>query len=87
MAVVVVGILGLRMHAFLALVIGAFVVALLTPHEALRAHADQKVARAEWTVKSADKFVAKAAPARVVEEFGRTCANLGILIAMASPIS
>ncbi len=84
MAVVVVGILGLRMHAFLALVIGAFVVALLTPHEALRVHADQKVARAEWTVKSADKFVAKAAPARVVEEFGRTCANLGILIAMAT---
>ena len=38
------------------------------------------------TAKSAAKFVEKAAPARVAEEFGRTCTNLGILIAMATII-
>ena len=49
MAVVITGILVLRMHAFLALIIGAFAVSLLTPENALRAHADQRIAKAEWT--------------------------------------
>lgn len=84
MTVVITGILVLRMHAFLALIIGAFAVSLLTPEDALRAHADQKIAKAEWTTKTAEKFMARAAPARVADEFGRTCANLGILIAMAT---
>ena len=84
MAVVITGILVLRMHAFLALIIGAFAVSLLTPEDALRAHADQRIAKAEWTTKVAEKFMSKAAPARVADEFGRTCANLGILIAMAT---
>ncbi len=84
MAVVIAGILGFRMHAFLALVIGAFTVAMLTPEQSLRNYAKQRVDKTEWTAKAADKFVAKAAPARVAEEFGRTCGNLGILIAMAT---
>lgn len=84
MGVVVVGVLGMRLHAVLALVIGAFVVALLTPPQALQNLASQRVQKAEWTQKTADKFVAKSAPARVADELGRTCANLGILIAMAT---
>ena len=84
MTVVITGILVLRMHAFLALVIGAFAVALLTPADALQAYADNRIAKAEWTTKAADKFLSKAAPARVADEFGRTCTNLGILIAMAT---
>ncbi len=84
MAVVIVGILGLRMHALLALIIGAFCVAMMTPAENLAAHATAKVVKGEWTEKAKTKFLAKAAPARVAEEFGRTSANLGILIAMAT---
>ena len=47
MTVVITGILVLRMHAFLALVIGAFAVSLLTPSEALQSYADTRVAKAE----------------------------------------
>ena len=86
MLIVVGGILWLRLHAFLALVLGAFTVALLTPADALRSHAEGRVAKAEMTEKAAEKFVTKPAAARVAEEFGRTCANLGILIAMATII-
>jgi GntP family gluconate:H+ symporter len=86
MAIVVGGILALRLHAFLALVLGAFAVALLTPDTALRGYADARVAKGDMPAKSAAKFVEKAAPARVAEEFGRTCTNLGILIAMATII-
>ncbi len=86
MAIVVGGILALRMHAFLALILGAFAVALLTPDSALRAHADSRIAKNEMTAKVATKFIEKPASGRVAEEFGRTCANLGILIAMATII-
>ena len=79
-------ILWLRLHAFLALILGAFTVALLTPETALQNYADARVAKGEMTAKAAGKFVEKPASARVAEEFGRTCANLGILIAMATII-
>ena len=85
--VIVVGsILWLRLHAFLALVLGAYAVALLTPATALRDYADGRVAKGELTAKAAAKFPEKAASARVADEFGKTCANLGILIAMATII-
>lgn len=84
LAIVVGGILGLRLHAFLALVLGAYAVALFTPAEALKAHADARLAKGEMAAKAAANFPQKPAAARVAEEFGRTCANLGILIAMAA---
>ena len=86
MVIVVGGILWLRLHAFLALVLGAYCVALLTPAEALRGFAAERVAKGEISAKLAEKFPGKPAAARVAEEFGRTCANLGILIAMATII-
>ena len=42
MIVVMGGILTLRLHAFLALVLGALTVAILTPGEALESHAISK---------------------------------------------
>ena len=85
--VIVVGsILWLRLHAFLALILGAILVALLTPSAALHTYAEQRVAKGELTEKAALQFEKKPAAARVAEEFGRTCANLGILIAMATII-
>ena len=82
-AIVVGGILALRLHAFLALVLGAFAVALLTPDAALKNYAASQLQKGEFTAKAAEKFP-KAASARVAAEFGDTCAKLGLLIAMAS---
>ena len=84
MVVVLGGILWLRLHAFLALVLGAYCVALLTPAEALRSYASERTAKGEMTARNAAKFPERSAAARVAEEFGKTCANLGILIAMAA---
>lgn len=86
MGIVLGGILWLRWHPFLALVLGAVAVAVLTPSEALEAHAQRRIARGEWTAETARKFPTKPASSRVAEEFGRTCVNLGILIAMATII-
>jgi GntP family gluconate:H+ symporter len=83
MAIVVGGILWLRLHPFLAMIVAACGVAMLTPKAELQKFADGRVARGELTAKSAAAFVAKPAAARVAEEFGRTCTNLGILVAMA----
>ena len=77
------GILWLRLHPFLAMIIAAYSVAMLTPGGALRTFADARAAKGEMTAKAAAAFPEKPAASRVAEEFGRTCANLGILIAMA----
>ncbi len=84
MVIVVGSILWLRLHAFLALVLGAYCVALLTPADALRDYAGGLVVKGEMTQKAAAKFSDAPAAARVADEFGRTCASLGILIAMAA---
>src|SRR5882757_5938250 len=84
MSLVVGGILVFRVHAFFALVLGAYCVALLTPAPALHSYAGQRVAKGEFTAKTAAKFPEKTAAARVADEFGKTCANLGILIGMAA---
>ncbi len=86
MVIVVGSILWLRLHAFLALVLGAYCVALLTPADALREFAAERVAKGKISAGVAKEFPGKPAAARVAEEFGRTCANLGILIAMATII-
>ncbi len=84
MVIVLGGILVLRMHAFLALVLGAYCVALLTPAAALRQNAEMRVAKGDIGPKAAEKFIARPPAARVADEFGKTCASLGILIAMAT---
>lgn len=85
-AIVLGGILILRLHAFVALLLAALTVALLTPQTALRNFADEQVKKGDWNEKTADKFVKSTAPTRVAEGFGNTCASIGILIAMASII-
>lgn len=85
-SVVLVGILAFRMHAFLALLMAALVVALLTPRTTLEAYAQQRIDQHEWTPKKAAKFVDSTAAERVAEPFGNTVASIGILIAMASII-
>ncbi len=80
------GILLLRLHAFLALLLGALVVSLLTPAAALETYAREQVAQETWTEEAAREFVRTTAPERVAAAFGKTCGSIGILIAMASII-
>ena len=82
--IVVGGILWLRLHAFLALVLGAYGVALLTPIDARRTYAQWQLARGEISEKAARQSPDRTAAARVAIEFGKSCASLGILIAMAT---
>jgi GntP family gluconate:H+ symporter len=86
-SIVLLGILVFRMHAFLALLLAALSVALLTPNAALEAYAKKQVDKGDWTQKAAEKYLGKQTPAdRVAQGFGKTCGDIAILIALASII-
>ena len=82
MAIVVGGILFFRTHAFLALVIGALVVAALTSPAAIETYAESKGMTAAETENLVDQTFGE----RVARGFGNTAAKIGILIAMAAVI-
>ncbi len=98
--IVLVGILWLRLHAFLALLLAGITVAMLTPEATLQQYADKQLQPAarkmpdgtskptppKWTESQAKKFVKSTAPQRVASGFGETCGKIGILIAMAAII-
>ena len=79
---VVGGIIGLKLHPFLALLLGAFVVAILTPATILEQFALSKGMDASAALSFSKKSVGE----RIATEFGNTCAKIGILIAMAAII-
>ncbi|WP_266366321.1 GntP family permease [Tellurirhabdus rosea] len=80
--IVVGGIIGLKLHPFLALLLGAFVVAAMTPAAVIEEFALAKGATASAAASLAKKSIGE----RVATEFGNTCAKIGILIAMAAII-
>ncbi len=80
--IVVGGIIGLRLHPFLALLLGALVVAQLTPTGAI----EQYVLSKGGTDAAAQALANEAIGTRVASQFGATCQKIGILIAMASII-
>ncbi len=82
MAVVIGGVLLLRLHAFLALILGALVVALITPVEALQTYAAARGMNDAATKQLVTSFFFD----RVAEGFGRTVGQIGMIIAMASII-
>ncbi len=82
MAVVVCGILWLRLHAFLALLLGALVVATLTPAESIRQYGLSK----GMSPAAAERLSQDHAGDRIADGFGRTAGQIGIVIAMASII-
>ncbi|MGI9244339.1 MAG: GntP family permease, partial [Verrucomicrobiales bacterium] len=86
MAIVLAGVLWLRLHAFLALILAALAISLLTPESALEAFAAGQVADGKLTTQQADKFASQNAASRVAAEFGEGCRKVGILIAMAAII-
>lgn len=83
---VLVSILWLRLHAFLALMLAGFIVAIGTPPAALHSHADALVERGSMEAEEVSGFVGQAAPKRLAVAFGNTAGQIGILIALASII-
>lgn len=83
---VVIGLVALRLHAFLAMMLAALVVALATPSEVLESYAAGQMRLGKMTEAVAAKFAATQAPDRVMTAFGETCGQMGLLIAMASII-
>ena len=82
MIVVVGGIIGFKLHPFLALLLGAFVVAMLTPAVLVEEYALSKGSSAAAALQLSKKSIGE----RVALEFGNTAAKVGILIAMAAII-
>jgi GntP family gluconate:H+ symporter len=80
--IVVGGIIGLKLHPFLALLLGALVVAIMTPAAVIEHAALAKGA----TQAAAHQLSSKSIGERIALEFGNTCGKLGILIAMAAII-
>jgi len=80
--VVVGGIIGLKLHPFLALLLGALVVAIMTPAAVIERDALAKGA----TAAAARQVSGRSIGERIALEFGNTCGKLGILIAMAAII-
>jgi GntP family gluconate:H+ symporter len=80
--IVVGGIIVLQLHPFLALLLAAFVVALMTPQAAIEQFALGKGA----TQAAAHTLATKSIGERIAFEFGSTCGKIGILIAMAAII-
>lgn len=85
-ATVLISILWLRLHAFLALMLAGLIVAVGTPQTALRSHADALVERGSLSSEAADNFVGEPGPRRLAAAFGKTAGQVGILIALASII-
>ena len=82
MVVVLGGILVLRLHAFLALILGAIIVGSLTSGSAMKQYARDK----NMTAAATEALVKQSTGERVAIAFGQTCTKIGILIAMASII-
>jgi GntP family gluconate:H+ symporter len=80
--IVVGGIIGLKLHPFLALLIGAFVVAWMTPAAALEQFALAKGLTPAAALKASRQSIGE----RVALEFGSTAGKVGIIIAMAAII-
>ena len=85
-AVVLVGLLWLRLHAFLAMLLAAVVVAIATPTTTLQSLAQADLTSGKITAKQAEALAKTTAPERVVSAFGETAGKVGVLIALASVI-
>jgi GntP family gluconate:H+ symporter len=83
---VLLGILWLRLHPFLALLLAGLLVAVGTTPDRLRQHAESRVGMGKLTADAAERLVQSPAPERLARAFGDTVTSVGILIALASVI-
>jgi len=84
LAIVLLALIRLRLHPFLAMILAAFAVAFATPRAALEGQAAAQVEAGKITARQGAEFAASKAPDRVLAAFGDTCGKMGLLIAMAS---
>ena len=84
--VVIGGILVLRLHAFLALVLAALIVGVLTTEEHMKMYGLSRKLSEEKAEEFAADLSKKTTGERVAGAFGATAAKIGILIAMAAII-
>lgn len=84
LGVAVAALVWLRLHAFLAMMLAAFVVALATPSGVLKGYAEHQAAIGKMDAGKVESFSESGAPDRVLDAFGDTCGSIGVLIAMAS---
>lgn len=80
--IVVGGIIGLKLHPFLALILAAFVVSSITSTVQVESYALAKGMSADDALALSNKSVGE----RLAQSFGSTCGKIGILIAMAAII-
>ncbi len=80
--IVVGGIIGLKLHPFLALLLGAFIVGVITPDKAIEHFLLAKGTAPELAIEMSHRHIGE----RIASAFGETCAKLGILVAMAAII-
>ena len=83
---VLAGILWLRLHPFLVLLLAGLIVAVGTTDANLRGYAEAKVASGSMAPDDVESFVEKSAPKRLAQAFGSTAGSVGILIALAGVI-
>ncbi|MFL5743192.1 MAG: GntP family permease [Niastella sp.] len=76
------GIIWLKLNPFLALLLGALVVAIMTPVSAVEQYALSKGATQAAALQQANRSIGE----RVALEFGNTCSKIGIIIGMAAII-
>lgn len=82
LAAVLGGILLLRLHPFLALILAAMLVAVLTPESGIRSYAEAK----KLSDKETESIVQQTIGKRVATALGGTATKVGILIALAAII-
>ena len=83
-ALILLGVLWLRLHALLVLLGAALLVAVMTSPAAIGDYADEQVTQGRMSESAAASLTAQSAPQRLVAAFGKTAGDVGILIAMAS---
>ncbi len=81
---VLVTILWLRLHPFMALLLAGWIVPVGTPTALLRSHAETLVQRGDLSNEEVGPFVNRPAINRLTDAFGKTASQIGILIALAS---
>lgn len=86
LGVVLLSLLVFRLHAFLAMILAALTVALLTPKADLQSFAAHQVKAGKLSEKQGAALANASAPSRVLDAFGDACGKIGILIAMAAII-
>jgi len=82
MAVVIGGILGFKLHPFLALILGAITVSLLTTDAHIQKYAESK----GMSDKQTEALISETTGKKIATGLGRTAGKIGILIAMAAII-